>query len=788
MFFTLASFYVFSQTTYHWNNPSGGNFTTAGNWTPNRSAPASNDILVFSTGGGFTVTNVPNQTIGQLRVENNTNVLFNTSTAGNILTISGGTGIDFEVQAGSALGLRGTNQLIIELASGATGEIYGIIGAGATMPTHHRFLATDASSLRFKSGAKCVAATGFTGNMFGNTGTSNTVIFEAGSEYICQDGGNPFGLAAPNSKVIFQYNSKYIHNTALVSPATSGRAYAIFELDHPSFNTPLTGSSSFNVQKFIVKQGNLRLGHSAAVNVSEDILILSGTSERTNSGVLNVGTQFVLNGGNFNYTGTGALSIGGNLEVQSASSTFNLSPVISSGTRNDVIGGNISNSGGTILFSPTVTPPNYNLTLQSTLTTPQSITNTGTLTFGPAVMLTLSDADGYVLNSHVTVQGILNLPAGGGKINANGNTLTLGINDAVPGALVYTFGSVSSYIYNGKFRRWFAAGASTNEVTGGFPIGIVSDIQPCAVKMTTAPTVGGYITAEFKTGYAGNLGLPLNVTLFDATNLLVNRVYCCGYYEVNADASLAGYTYTFRMVGNNYVGVADYTKLALLKRANSLSAWTAPGTQGVPMGSVTQFSLELLGLTSFSDFIVGANDVPNPLPVLFKQVSLQRSNHQNYLSWIVENPQEIQNFEIEKSYDAQQFFSVHTINSIKSTVYDYIDAHETSTKIFYRIKANLINGSYVLSDVLELNINPHSEIQLYQNPLQSNLKLMVESDNEQTLKVHIYDVSGKKVFESLLEVQRGNQIFTIETESFTAGMYVLHTQLNDKVVSFKIVK
>ncbi len=772
---------AYSQSTYVWNNPGGGNYTVAANWSPNRTSPASDDILVFNDGGSYTISNVPTQTIGKLIFQNNTNVLFQAGASGNTLTIAGGTGTDFLVEAGSNWGIRGTNICTLLVATGANAEIYGGIGAGGAA---HRFLAIDANSFVFKSGALCVATTNFAGNMFGNSGTLNTTIFEAGSEYICEAGANPFGFGPPSSKVIFQTNSKYTHRAALVAPATAGRTYAIFELDHPSFNTNLNGASPFTVQKFVVKQGNLKLGHSADVNVLEDIVILSGTSERTSTGKLNVGTHFVLNGGNFNYTGTGALTIGGNLEVQSASSTFNLNPTIASGTRNDIIGGDIINNGGTLSFNPVVTPLNYSLIFQSSTSTPQSFTNTGTLIFGPTVVVTLSDGDGYVLNSNITIGGILNLPTGGGKINGNGNTLTLGINDASPGFLIYTLGSTSSYIYNGKFRRWFKASATTNEVSGGFPLGISSDIQPCAVKMTTAPSTGGYITAEYITGYAGDLGLPLTV---GAVN--VNRVYGYGYYRVEADASLTGYVYTFRMVGTNYEGVGNYQELVLLKRADNTSPWTAPGMQGIPVGTNSQFSLELIGLNSFSEFIVGGNDVPNPLPIFFKQFVLQRFNHNNYLSWIIENPQEIQNFEIQKSYDAQEFFSLDKINVSNTRIYDYLDNSEPQTsKIFYRIKANLNDGRSAYSETLELNLTPQTNIQVYQNPLQNHLKLMVQSDVQEILKVQIYDLSGKKVLENSYDVQVGNQIFTIDTEKIASGLYVLHTQLNGQNYTSKILK
>ena len=794
----VLSLSSYAQTTYVWNGATT-NFTDSNNWTPTRSTPAPNDILVFNNGSTNSVTNVPSQTIGQLIVQNNTTVNLQADAANNTLTISNLTGVDLLVEAGSTLRIQSTTVCTLLVNTSATAEIYGTIAAAGAA---HRFLANSVNSFFFKNGGKAIAETNFAGNMFGNSGTSNTTIFEAGSEYIFKDGANPFGLTAPNSKVVFQTNSKYIHQNGFTPPASTGRTYAIFEMDHPSFNGSLTGGIPMTCQKIIVKQANnLNINLTAPVNVLENIEILSGILTRGSTGSLNVNGSILLNGGNMiynstgaltvsgsvvlnsgnmNYTSTGALTIFGDLTVNFGCN-FSLTPVLST-SRTDLIGGNLNNSG-IVVFNPTVIPPNYNLVFQTTSSTPQNITNSGTLVFSPSVMVSLPDADGYTLGSDIHIQGILNLPTDNVKINANGHTVTLGLNNTFPGFLNVSMNP--SYFYNGKFRRYFAANTTTNFISGGFPIGIASDIQSCAILMTNGPSSGGFITAEFVTGYAGNLGLPLIV---NAVN--VNRVYGYGYYRIIADASLAGYVYTFQMVGTNYYGVGDYQELVLLKRDNNTTPWTdGGGMQGVPSGSNAQFTLNLSGLTTFSEFIVGGNDTPNPLPILFKQFSLQRVNQKNYLSWIVDNVHEIQNFEIQKSNDLTSFSTIAQLNRSNSFVYDFLDDSEPqSQKLYYRIKANLTDGLSVYTETLELNFNPYTKFQLYQNPFDSSLKLIVESELDIPMQIKITDITGKKVYEQTFEVKKGNQAITINSEKISSGIYILSAQLGNQSFTHKILK
>ena len=63
---------VLAQTTYTWNGGATGSWIAQLSWSPPRSAPGANDILVFSSGTTVTPTAVPTQTIGQLSVSGNT--------------------------------------------------------------------------------------------------------------------------------------------------------------------------------------------------------------------------------------------------------------------------------------------------------------------------------------------------------------------------------------------------------------------------------------------------------------------------------------------------------------------------------------------------------------------------------------------------------------------------------------------------------------------------------------------------------------------------------------------
>jgi len=253
---------------YTWNTTKGS-WTDANNWNPVRTTPETNDILKFNNGLIDTVTNVPTQTIGQIIVENNTN-LFLQSGGTNTLSISGYTGIDLSVENGSQLNIIGSSALTIKLLANAIGSIYGTINfAGGA----HKLDAIDALSIEFNSGSSLTQDIGCTGNIFTNSGTSNIVTFKNGSTFIQKAGSNPFALTAPNSKVIFEPSSLFKLNANL-TPSFSGRTYGNFELDFVGANSTVSGASAVVLYNLTITNGTMNFnmtanpGHSIKGNIS----------------------------------------------------------------------------------------------------------------------------------------------------------------------------------------------------------------------------------------------------------------------------------------------------------------------------------------------------------------------------------------------------------------------------------------------------------------------------------------------------------------------------------------
>jgi len=421
----LGSGWVKGQVTYTWNVASG-DWTASGSWTPSRNSPVSNDVLVFdgSTQATATVTAVPAETIGRLRIINNAAVTFSTATAvtgagtlARTTTAVTGTGTSFTTffsvgdylftgtsSNTSQISVVTSNTSITTLESSTiasaayykapklaiTGNEPGLdIAAGSSLtlnattpiiiflPTGatgsvsgtitfskpgDRLDCTDVSSITFNSGSTAICNSTFTGNCFGAVGTQNVIVFASGSTFKSQAGSNPLGLSAPNSKVNFQAGSDYYHEQSGI-PSFSGRTYANYILN---FNASLTttGGSAVSINDLTVNLGTL----------------------------------------NMNMTGVPGHSIKGNITVASGATLF-FNPATPGGTVNLNGSSQQTISGaGTITTSLTPFPSTLVINNSSGVIIDKDITLAGNLTVGAAGALTINSTKTLTANGPVVVQ------------------------------------------------------------------------------------------------------------------------------------------------------------------------------------------------------------------------------------------------------------------------------------------------------------------------------------------------------------------------------------------------
>jgi hypothetical protein len=529
--------------TYTWNQTASGAYGTATNWTPTRTTPSTSDILIFdgAVTPTVTVTGFATQSIGQLIVKNNASVNF-AATATATLTLIGGGGKDFDIQAGSTFRLNST--VALGLAFTGTGNEGNIAGT-------FEVANTVASTINFTNSIDTVTSTGIlraSGAVATTFTASATVLYVAGTFNNANTtvaGTVPTATWLTGSTLLFSG-----YTTTLTSFPTLAQTFYNITWNTPSLtaniNSSATGITTVLNDFRITSTGTGQCrwtGTGAYTINTKNFIQTGGTFDIANgaSGLanINVSGSFTQTGGTLLSSGTGTcnptLNFNGILGNQAV--TFATQPTgpityrISNGAGITLTGptANFSIGNGTlgglristkvaapITFGGSTTALSFNAA-NSTLTydTASNITVTATefpATNGPA-RLTVAVGANNILSmpfsrslAQTTANSILTMTSGNIDLGTTSSTLTLGASAAWPGTLTWTNGGFTA---GSTFNRWWPttalAGATITASTttanassaGMYPFTTGTQVRSLFLNQNTASTTGGSIAVKF---------------------------------------------------------------------------------------------------------------------------------------------------------------------------------------------------------------------------------------------------------------------------------------------------
>jgi len=212
---------------------------------------------------------------------------------------------------------------------------------------------------------------------------------------------------------------------------------------------------------------------------------------------------------------------------------------------------------------------------------------TGSVNFGN---LNKSGGGSIVLNSPITVSGVLSIQSG---------KIYLGANDLTVLGSIGTYSPVNSIVQNGT-GRLIRRVVGTGDFV--FPISVLVGsneyYRGVKVTFTTAPSSGN-LSVYFNGVNPGTSGLPL-----DDGGVQIVNVWSSGYWSVEPSGGLSGGVYDIEIEAHGFSGTSDPTRLRVLKRSSG-GSWTLQGTHVAGGGTPTEVVVRRAGLSGFSEFGIG---------------------------------------------------------------------------------------------------------------------------------------------------------------------------------------
>jgi hypothetical protein len=171
------------------------------------------------------------------------------------------------------------------------------------------------------------------------------------------------------------------------------------------------------------------------------------------------------------------------------------------------------------------------------------------------------------------------------------------------------------------------------------------------------------------------------------------------------------------------------------------------------------------------------------LPVVTKDFKAVVASSKIQLSWTTTYELDNRYFEIERSYDGNNFTPLSRISSNGASMtehdYQYTDDNAVSGNNYYRLKQVDGNGKYTYSGVILVKSGFVQSFTVLTDPVTRSLKITVAANTDMA----IYNASG--ILQQRLYLLAGSH--TISTAQFASGIYFIRAKGNSETKKFYVV-
>jgi hypothetical protein len=282
------------------------------------------------------------------------------------------------------------------------------------------------------------------------------------------------------------------------------------------------------------------------------------------------------------------------------------------------------------------------------------------------------------------------------------------------------------------------------------------------------------------------------------------------WWTITYDGEVLGATidYSVSIDITGIPGVNNPNRLYILRRSNRFGSWVAlPTTRA---GSI----LTATGITGFSDFVVGGNDVDNPLPVNLGTFTGRNIPQGVELRWTTVSETDNAGFDVRRAEIindvVQDWLTVGTYRSTPSLVgqgttsqaHSYVHTDvgvQVGKKYAYALRSVDLNGTvhdYPQTVSVEVNaltpkVYTYKLEQNYPNPFNPSTRIVYQVAAASNVKLEVFDMLGRKVATLVNERKEAGEypvIFNAQTLSSGVYFYRLQTDRFTQTKKLMLVK
>ncbi len=174
---------------------------------------------------------------------------------------------------------------------------------------------------------------------------------------------------------------------------------------------------------------------------------------------------------------------------------------------------------------------------------------------------------------------------------------------------------------------------------------------------------------------------------------------------------------------------------------------------------------------------------PLPLDLLYFEVS--KKNKEAVIEWEVENTDDLDHFIVQKSMNSRTFFDLTTFDKQLNKRFSYADVL-SGGKSYYRLQSVETDGTISYSEIRTVT-NDEVQWNIFPNPIKETLHIQAVNELSATLntEIRISDTFGRILF---AENHITGNNFSIDTNNWNTGIYIIEVKTGTNILTRKLVK
>jgi hypothetical protein len=192
--------------------------------------------------------------------------------------------------------------------------------------------------------------------------------------------------------------------------------------------------------------------------------------------------------------------------------------------------------------------------------------------------------------------------------------------------------------------------------------------------------------------------------------------------------------------------------------------------------------------TLINNFKVAA---ASALPVSLVSFKARPTDNQVQLEWLTASEQNNHFFSVERSGDGRNFSSIGTVKGKGTTqeasTYIYTDIAPLAGVSYYRLQQVDFDGKETFSKTIAVGGGKNAKVKVFPNLFSNTITLELSDADAQLKSVHVYDLSGRVVFQKAFDTEGGVSP-TLDLTQLNAGAYFIHIKTQKGATVEKIQK